>query len=1460
MNFNNYINQLRSGVKTTVETLKEAKEKPTETASKFQTYVQSLKPVTPQVTKPIMQIAEEKQLAQPTPLFSVSPQQMGSVKLSSLLGKPQYTGGEIKTASPEQQKELVYRSTYGEPEDIKQVTPYNFPEYLQAKFKPVAAATEVTELGAKTAGSWMSGDISTIALDYLDARTPEKKYPILYNALPSAKIPEIIPYLGGMDWRDMAFTLPEHAGLVKGGIAVEKAIYGTKLGGALSKTLGQKITEIKNPVLRILAKATTFLGAQAAFDYPSGFIMKPNEEFYEGKPKETRTLIDELNARQETAKQNVVIGMMMATAFKGAGAGIKGTTKLSKIGIQEAKQIYADLKTGSNFGQNLINDLKLTGQDNIQPDFFENIKNSDLTPTQKIGAFSQLKGGFFEVSPTTQLKMKPSVKLSDLVAEQRRTQLSIMGDEMQKRGLTSQKAIDTGMTPKQMEEARMPIEDGLIQEAKKAIQEGKSADEFVKTQTIYRGQPENFKFRRAIADVNASDNILIGKGVFSTSKPEMAGAYGTNILKFKKPTEKILDISNASVDDLKKLRVDKNTIKVYQNTLKNTLPATIFNQIVEFDGRKYKIFRKVNIGGEIMYELQPTKYGEKEIYKSISEIENIVKPKQNLSNVKDAEDILMNNIIERFTGGKSVEELINGGASEAGKLKSAKEAASKWLNKQGYDFVKHQGGIRAGGGKELHDVYIALSDEALKPQSKSQLLDIYNKAKSESPYITEPKPTPELRAGQKPLTTGEINERARREHEALQPRFEEKPINLLPIKREVNSLKNKIKETALVRGIGKLLTPISTRLGNIAPILKPAIRRLDYDIGTSILKDTKGVLPFLEKQKKLSKEDKILFDRAKNNSDKAVINELAKKYGLENELAQTRAVLDDIYKRGNEVGMEVNYKGDYFPRMITDAKGLMDYLYGTDGWSAIEKAIKGKAIQLGIKVEDLTIEEKAGIVNSLLRGYGNKITLSIPGQAKQRQIEFLTKDLEKFYAKPDVALTSYITVMNEEIAARKFFGKELNTNPKNLNAADSIGAYVMQLVADKVIKPSQEKGISDILKARFHKGRMNEALSTFRNVEYLSTMGNPISAITQIGDFSWSLYENGFYKTGKGFLKSLIGKGFKKEDLGIERIANEFSDPSFTAKLVDKIFKTVGLDKMDRLGKETFVNAYWDKVTKLAVKEDKKLISDLQIMFGKNSKQVLEDLKNKKITDDTKFVLFNRLADFQPISKSEMPEAYLAHPSGRIFYMLKTFTIKQFDIFRRETISDITSGNITKTIKGLKNLIYLGGLFMVANGAADEIKDWILGRTTSMSDRLIDNLIRLTGLTKFDIYKIREEGLGGRLAQKILFPTSIIDSLTLDWENWMQEKTYKTGEQKGERIKLETPQRIPIIGKMYYWWYGRGAQKEERKGQQTESAAKAKIKKESKQSGLDLSDLSLDFSGGKGGLDLSNLSLDLGIK
>jgi hypothetical protein len=47
------------------------------------------------------------------------------------------------------------------------------------------------------------------------------------------------------------------------------------------------------------------------------------------------------------------------------------------------------------------------------------------------------------------------------------------------------------------------------------------------------------------------------------------------------------------------------------------------------------------------------------------------------------------------------------------------------------------------------------------------------------------------------------------------------------------------------------------------------------------------------------------------------------------------------------------------------------------------------------------------------------------------------------------------------------------------------------------------------------------------------------------------------------------------------------------------------------------------------------------------------------MTDDVKMYLFMKLSQVQPLTQSEMPVGYLKNPNLRIFYMLKTFSIRQ---------------------------------------------------------------------------------------------------------------------------------------------------------------------------------------------------------
>ena len=593
------------------------------------------------------------------------------------------------------------------------------------------------------------------------------------------------------------------------------------------------------------------------------------------------------------------------------------------------------------------------------------------------------------------------------------------------------------------------------------------------------------------------------------------------------------------------------------------------------------------------------------------------------------------------------------------------------------------------------------------------------------------------------------------------------------------------------------LGSISTRLGNIDPELKNHLRKFEFKKRRKTLQNTERVLPMLKKIKKMSAEDRATFDLARKNADSKAIKSILHKYDMFDEYKETRKVLNEMYEEVQAAGFDTGFRKTFHPRLIKDPEGFLTYLQKGTDWPLFDKAIKEKEVKLNRYLE---ADEKAQVINTMLRGFEQGgIRLSKPGQLKARTVREVTPELNKFYMGADASLLQYIDKVTAAIESRKIFGKGDNIN-------DSIGHYVLDLVARGKITPRNEIILRDILNARFNERGTRGVVGMYKNLSYIDTMGSPISAITQIGDLAWALYKNGVPRTAGAAITAIRGKSLiKPKDLGIERIAEEFTEPSRLSSAVNTVFKAVGLEKIDFIGKEALITSTIKKAQAQAkstnLKKLGKLKSELKPIFGDETMSVINDLRDGNISENVKLYAFNVLSDFQPITLSEMPQKYLTGGNGRIFYMLKTFTLKQFDVYRREVFQQI--GKPGTRMKGIKNLIKLSACFVAANATADTIKSIILNRPLDPEDLAVDNLLRLFGISKFVTWKAREEGVGSAMVRQVAPPFKFIDAVTKDIST--------AGDEKG----LETTASIPLIGKLYYWWFGKGVKKSERRRKKT---------------------------------------------
>ncbi len=597
--------------------------------------------------------------------------------------------------------------------------------------------------------------------------------------------------------------------------------------------------------------------------------------------------------------------------------------------------------------------------------------------------------------------------------------------------------------------------------------------------------------------------------------------------------------------------------------------------------------------------------------------------------------------------------------------------------------------------------------------------------------------------------------------------------------------------------ISQVAEPISTRLNKMNPKLKTRMRKYEYNVKQRTLEDEKLVRPFLEASQKLSPKDQSDLDLALKNNDTEKIKEVTERNRMTQEYQDSRDTLNALYVRAKDTGVDVGFIEDYYPRKVKDFDGMMKFFQKQDQWPEMQKAMAEKESSLGRAMTD---DEKAELLNTLLSTEPKKGKK--PGNLKKRKISQVTPELNKFYQDSPQALLQYIYRVNDFIEARRFFGKSVKgSDMSQKTLEDSIGSFVLDLLQEGEISGRQAKELSEILHARFSNNQPGEISKAVRNITYMETMGSVTSAVTQIGDIAFSLYKNGFYRTGKALSDSLTGQAqITKEDIGIERIAEEFSEKTKTAAALDWVFKHIGLNWMDRLGKETQINAAFDKYAELASNPSPQFNEQMEIIFGDEAGEVIEDLKSKTPSDNVKFLLFSELADVQPIALSEMPEQYLKSGNGRLLYMLKTFSIKQIDVFRNEVFLKMKDN----PKEAIGNLLRLASLLMLANGTADLIKDLILNRPIEPEDYVIDNFLRLFGISKFSLMKFKTESVSAGVSSFVVPPLGkFISSGAKDVDKMLK------GEFEPE--DAEIIQSIPILGKIYYWWFGGGSEKGKKK-------------------------------------------------
>jgi len=532
----------------------------------------------------------------------------------------------------------------------------------------------------------------------------------------------------------------------------------------------------------------------------------------------------------------------------------------------------------------------------------------------------------------------------------------------------------------------------------------------------------------------------------------------------------------------------------------------------------------------------------------------------------------------------------------------------------------------------------------------------------------------------------------------------------------------------------------------------------------------------------------------------------------------------DVAETLKKLGHNFTERENYIHREVVDLAGLRVSLGASPNQGVFVRELKKYA---GNKpVEDLPIDVQNKVHNKVAAGFtvardknGRVYWKRAPkGTGKlaigKRTVDAndITAERLKYYAPLEEGFIRDLTRKIQDIEQRKFFGrfkdpkKLVDEADGSLNMDDSIGAMITRALDDG-INPADQDRLRELIATRFQEG--NQSIGSLQRaittLGYVGTLANPGAAIIQLTDLATAGWLYGLRHTVAGMLKKEITLADAWHDDLVHDLAHS---PSKASKATNFLFGLSGFRTIDRFGKEAVMNASLNKARVLAKtpKGVESLRKKYQYFFGDEFDSFVDDLRNGRVTDNVKDYTVSELLDIQPLVPSGMPVAWNKNPSMRWIYMLKSFTLKQYDLVRREIIAEARTNPANAT----KRAFLLGGYLSLAGMGASSLRDFMYGRNVKIEDlpdRALWSLAGVYGGNKYlvDRYLARGDVLGAII--NLASPPSPI----LEGAGQAAADVSKviTGEEELEQLPeqlLKRTRGVPVIGPLVYYRLAGGAE------------------------------------------------------
>ena len=547
-------------------------------------------------------------------------------------------------------------------------------------------------------------------------------------------------------------------------------------------------------------------------------------------------------------------------------------------------------------------------------------------------------------------------------------------------------------------------------------------------------------------------------------------------------------------------------------------------------------------------------------------------------------------------------------------------------------------------------------------------------------------------------------------------------------------------------------------------------------------------------------EDFELLSWAQMNRNDRAEAEIAAKYkdvklngkNLAQLIEEKNDGLKKIWEEGVNHGLSIGWLEAYNPRRMANTDAFIEFLQGTSEWSNIDRVLKIMGVENG------TTAEKAMAINKYFRGFEPKdLAAAQPRNIKQRDIMYVSKALSKFYKNSYEALMDYADDMAKAISIKEVFG----VGEENLD--DSVGKLVLEAKQRYRLSYREEKLLKDAITTFVRPTKASQVVHGIKTFSYLTTITNPISTISQLEDIGFTFAQWGHGNTLRAYANARKDGGWIK----LEQIGAEVYDVDMRKeregvmdKALRKLLGVNGFTSMDRLGKETYINADFQARQQQAQKSPQKLQKELEGLFmPEEAAEVVEALKNGDINNDNlQSLLYYDLSAVQPMSLLDMPERYALGGGGyKLLYQLKSFAARRANYLYTRTQEQFHEAQTPEEYaKAIADSMRFFTLLIGYGALTNLLKDFLLGRSLDVTEELVDTILQNAMVTRYMIKRGKQDPMNA-LINAVVPPA-------LGTANDLWQDTGRVISGKKDISQMNIWSRLPIFGKPYYWWFGGG--------------------------------------------------------